>query len=171
MQTRPRRALAELPNFAGAGCLLCYFQRLPTRGCARRRVSERNRRRRLLARRLKLPPQRLMRGGFPYITRSWVAMARPPTSDLRPPAPLLALRATSPVPGESVPRGKAFLFQICCSSFKPSLTPASSASTSSAVLSAQRLTRRAVRTVRSLQPMASSVWLGSPLSQAEPPET
>ena len=30
--------------------------RLPPRGCARRRVSKRNRRRRLLARRLKLPP-------------------------------------------------------------------------------------------------------------------
>ena len=54
----------------------------------------------------------------------------PPASQARPPVPPLALRATSPVPGESVPWGKAFLFQICCSSFNPSLTPASSASTS-----------------------------------------
>ena len=61
--------------------------------------------------------------------------------------------------------------QICCNSCNPSRSPASSASTSSAVLSAQKLTRRAVRTVRSAQPMASRVWLGSPLSQAEPPET
>ena len=35
---------------------------LPPRGCARRRVSERNRRRRLLARRLKVAPQGRMRG-------------------------------------------------------------------------------------------------------------
>ena len=69
------------------------------------------------------------------------------------------------------PRGKASQLQICCSSCNPSRRPASSASTSSAVLSAQKLTRRAVRTVRSAQPMASRVWLGSPLSQAEPPET
>ena len=41
---------------------------------------------------------------------------------------------------------------MCCSSFSPSRSPASSASTSSAVLSAQKLTRRAVRTVRSAQP-------------------
>ena len=35
---------------------------LSPRGCARRRVSERNRRRRLLARRLKVAPQGRMRG-------------------------------------------------------------------------------------------------------------
>ena len=35
------------------------------RGCARKRVSERNRRRRLLARRLKAAPQRRMRGSLP----------------------------------------------------------------------------------------------------------
>ena len=75
MQTRPRRALAELPNFAGAGCLLCYFQRLPPRGCARRRVSERNRRRRLLARRLKVAPQGRMRGTFAIFTRWGDTMA------------------------------------------------------------------------------------------------
>ena len=37
---------------------------LPLWGCARRRVSERNRRRRLLARRLKVAPQGRMRGSF-----------------------------------------------------------------------------------------------------------
>ena len=37
---------------------------LPPWGCARRRVSERNRRRRLLARRLKVAPQGRMRGGY-----------------------------------------------------------------------------------------------------------
>jgi|GEM_PF-92987 len=37
-------------------------KRLPPRGCARRRVSERNRRRRLLARRLKLSAQRTDEG-------------------------------------------------------------------------------------------------------------
>ena len=38
---------------------------LPPRGCARRRVSKRNRRRRLLARRLKVAPQGRMRADFP----------------------------------------------------------------------------------------------------------
>ena len=38
-------------------------KRLPPRGCARRRVSKRNRRRRLLARRLKLSPKVTDEGG------------------------------------------------------------------------------------------------------------
>ena len=32
MQTRPRKFLADMPKFAGAGCVLCYLQRLPPRG-------------------------------------------------------------------------------------------------------------------------------------------
>ncbi len=39
------------------------MKRLPLRGCARRRVSERNRQRRLLARRLKLAAKRTDEGG------------------------------------------------------------------------------------------------------------
>ena len=49
--------------FGRAGSGNCL--RLPPRGCARRRVSKRNRRRRLLARRLKAAPQSRMRAGFP----------------------------------------------------------------------------------------------------------
>ena len=48
---------------------------LPLWGCARRRVSERNRRRRLLARRLKVGPQGRMRGTFAIFTRWWDTMA------------------------------------------------------------------------------------------------
>ena len=48
---------------------------LPLWGCARRRVSERNRRRRLLARRLKLAPQGRIRGMFAIFTRLWDTMA------------------------------------------------------------------------------------------------
>ena len=56
------------PHPASGGALATFPCRgrhpapsLPPRGCARRRVSERNRCRRLLARRLKVPPQRRMR--------------------------------------------------------------------------------------------------------------
>src|SRR5699024_3017377 len=61
--------------------------------------------------------------------------------------------------------------QICCRSRRPASSAVSSASTSASSLSAQKLTRSAVATARSSQPMACSVWLGSPLSQALPPDT
>ena len=51
---------------------------LPPWGCARRRVSKRNRRRRLLARRLKVAPQGRMRGEFAVVSRLWVIMANLP---------------------------------------------------------------------------------------------
>ena len=54
------------------------LQSLPPRGCARRRVSKRNRRRRLLARRLKVAPQGRMRGEFAAASRLWVIMANLP---------------------------------------------------------------------------------------------
>ena len=66
--------------------------------------------------------------------------------------------------------GVALSFQMCCNSFRPSFRPSSRACTSSGVLSPQKLTRSAVRTARSGAPIAIRVWLGSPLSQAEPPE-
>ena len=53
-------------------------QSLPPRGCARRRVSERNRRRRLLARRLKVAPQGRMRGEPAAAARVQVISASPP---------------------------------------------------------------------------------------------
>ena len=53
-------------------------QSLPPRGCARRRVSERNRRRRLLARRLKVAPQGRMRGELAAAARVRGIAASPP---------------------------------------------------------------------------------------------
>ena len=53
-------------------------QSLPPRGCARRRVSERNRRRRLLARRLKVAPQGRMRGELAAAARERGISADPP---------------------------------------------------------------------------------------------
>ena len=53
-------------------------QSLPPRGCARRRVSERNRRRRLLARRLKVAPQGRMMGELAEAARVRVVSADPP---------------------------------------------------------------------------------------------
>ena len=61
---------------------------LPPRGCARRRVSERNRRRRLLARRLKLSPQATDEGK--------VCHYNPFKGNFRKLAPHPALRATFP---------------------------------------------------------------------------
>ena len=66
--------------------------RLPPRGCARRRVSKRNRRRRLLARRLKLPPAGgLMRAELANASREWVIAAHSPLirprAGPRPPSP------------------------------------------------------------------------------------
>jgi len=74
-------------------------KRLPPRGCARRRVSERNRRRRLLARRLKLSPQVTDEGK--------VCHYNPFKGNFRKLAPHPALRVTFPR------RGRLFsLFQI-----------------------------------------------------------
>ena len=57
-------------------------------GCARRRVSKRNRRRRLLARRLKLRPQAADEGRPRHTTRSRSAAAHPPlTRRFAPPSP------------------------------------------------------------------------------------
>ena len=50
------KASANLKKQARKRLLFFVLLRLPPWGCARRRVSDRNRRRRLLARRLKLPP-------------------------------------------------------------------------------------------------------------------
>ena len=69
---------------------------LPPRGCARRRVSERNRRRRLLARRLKLSPQATDEGK--------VCHYNPFKGNFRKLAPHPALRATFPR------RGRRFHF-------------------------------------------------------------
>ena len=69
---------------------------LPPRGCARRRVSERNRRRRLLARRLKLSPQATDEGK--------VCHYNPFKGNFRKLAPHPALRATFPR------RGRLFHF-------------------------------------------------------------
>ena len=69
---------------------------LPPRGCARRRVSERNRRRRLLARRLKLSPQATDEGK--------VCHYNPFKGNFRKLAPHPALRATFPR------RGRHFTF-------------------------------------------------------------
>ena len=62
-------------------CLIwrgCDPPSLPPRGCARRRVSERNRRRRLLARRLKVAPQGRMRGEPAAAVRERVISESPP---------------------------------------------------------------------------------------------
>ena len=55
------------------------------------------------------PARGLMRGELPWPPVSGMLWGSCPSSGpAGPPAPLLALRATSPVPGESVPRGKAW---------------------------------------------------------------
>ena len=58
------RRIAALRSWRGKGS--CNSQAFPPRGCARRRVSERNRRRRLLARRLKVVPQHRIGVSSPY---------------------------------------------------------------------------------------------------------
>ena len=55
-----------------------YSLRLPPRGCARRRVSECNRRRRHLARRLKLSAKRTDEGRAFGISRLWATPGHPP---------------------------------------------------------------------------------------------
>lgn len=55
--------------------------------------------------------------------------------------------------------------------FTPSATPAKSASTSAGVLCAENDTRTALSMRSFARPMAESVWLASPLEQAEPLET
>ena len=56
-----RRGFSQLYSSRFCAVAPFYFLRLPPWGCARRRVSKRNRRRRLLARRLKVAPQGRMR--------------------------------------------------------------------------------------------------------------
>ena len=70
---------------------------LPPRGCARRRVSERNRRRRLLARRLKVAPQGRMRGRCAIAVRLRTAVGK---------FPLISQRAG---PLTASPKGEASL--------------------------------------------------------------
>ena len=83
---------AVVKGFSSVGRLKFQnFFCLPPRGCARWRVSERNRRRRLLARRLKVAPQGRMRGKSAVISHQWAAMAR---------LPLI-----SPLRGQLPPRG------------------------------------------------------------------
>ena len=64
----------------------------------RRRVSERNRRRRLLARRLKVAPQGRMRGKLPDADRKRVLLANS--------------ALISPLRGQLPPQGKPFQFTI-----------------------------------------------------------
>ena len=78
-----------------------YLQSLPPWGCARRRVSKRNRRRRLLARRLKVAPQGRMRGEFAAASRLWGIMANLPLISQRA-GPLTA----SPEGGKVAPQGR-----------------------------------------------------------------
>ena len=73
---------------------------LPLWGCARRCVSERNRRRRLLVRRLKVAPQGRMRGMFAIFTRWCDTMAGS------------ALISQWSEPLTASPAGEAFLFKI-----------------------------------------------------------
>lgn len=60
-----RRGFSQLYSSRFCAVAPFYFLRLSPWGCARRRVSKRNRRRRLLARRLKAAPQGRMRAGSP----------------------------------------------------------------------------------------------------------
>ena len=83
--------------------------RLPPRGCARRRVSERNRRRRLLAWRLKLSAARpLTDEGEPSCCKQF------PGSDGKP-APHPALRGHLP------PKGEGFILGTPCAILRRAL--------------------------------------------------
>ena len=92
-----RRGFSQLYSSRFCAVAPFYFLRLSPWGCARRRVSKRNRRRRLLARRLKVAPQGRMRGELAAASRLWVIMAN---------LPLISQRAG---PLTASPEGEAFL--------------------------------------------------------------
>ena len=89
---------------AARGLAALQQKRLPLRGCARRRVSERNRRRRLLARRLKLSPKVTDEGrryrSHPFTGNNGSAAPHPAS---------VGASATFP------PRGRLFLYLLILS--------------------------------------------------------